>query len=301
MSKILVIGSSNTDIIMRVPALPRPGETVIGSELRIVQGGKGANQAVTAARMGAETVFVACVGRDHFGNQAIRGYEADGIDTSFIKRSVMPTGIALIHIADNGENTIAINAGANKELREEHITEALFDEVDFLLIQLEIPSPTIIRAVELAHKMGVKTILNPAPARSLENLPFEKTFLFTPNEIEAEFYTGITVNSSETAGLATEKLHEIGIPNVIITMGQKGAYCSLPAFKGMINGFSVEAVDTTAAGDVFNGALAVGMGIYENVRQAVIFAHAAAALSVKKLGAQPSIPTLDDVMDFLNQ
>jgi len=298
MGRILVVGSSNTDMIMKVPRLPKPGETISGSDMQVVQGGKGANQAVAAARMGAETTFVACVGEDDFGTQAIIGYEKDGITTSLIKRSKRPTGVALINIGDDGENSITINPGANADLTPSDLGIELFDGVSYLIVQLEVPEDTTVKAIEFAFEAGAKAIFNPAPAKELKDFPFDKVYLFTPNETEAEFYTGIKIQSEVEAESAAAKLRQMGVSNVIITLGKKGAYCSFTNFKGVIKGFDVDVVDTTAAGDVFNGALAVGLMRYEDLQDVIRFAHGASALSVTQLGAQPSIPSLQNVLSF---
>jgi ribokinase len=268
--------------------------------MNIVQGGKGANQAVASARLGAKTRFITCVGNDDFGTEAINAYKNDGINTSYIKRSENPTGIALINIASDGENSISVIPGANSDLKADDLDDKLFEGLSYLIVQMEIPVQTITKAIDLANENGVKVVFNPAPARVLDDFPFHKVYLFTPNKIEAEFFTGVSIRSEMEAELAAIQLHDMGIKNVIITLGRKGAYCSYQSFRGLISGYTVKATDTTAAGDVFNGALAAGLVRYNDIHQAVSFAHGASALSVTKLGAQPSIPYLEEVLNFTN-
>ena len=209
-----------------------------------------------------------------------------------------PTGVALINIGDDGENSITINPGANADLTPGDLGIELFDGVSYLIVQLEVPEDTTVKAIEFAFEAGAKAIFNPAPAKELKDFPFDKVYLFTPNETEAEFYTGIKIQSEVEAESAAAKLRQMGVSNVIITLGKKGAYCSFTNFKGVIKGFDVDAVDTTAAGDVFNGALAVGLMRYEDLQDVIRFAHGASALSVTQLGAQPSIPSLQNVLSF---
>ena len=300
MAKVLVIGSTNIDFIIQVPALPRPGETIIGHQMDMANGGKGANQAVAVARMGIDTRFVTSVGKDQFGINAIEGFKHAGIDTAHIYRSEVATGTAFINISSDGENSITVNPGANAELKEYMITPDLYKDIDILLLQLEVPVPTVLKAIDLAGEFGVKVILNPAPAQHFDRLPFEKLYLFTPNETETEFFTGIEVKNVECAKEAAKVLHDKGLENLVITMGEKGVFCSFPSFQKHMVGFKVKAVDTTAAGDVFNGALVAGLKHYSTLENAIKFAQAAAALSVTRLGAQPSIPVLQKVKSFLS-
>ena len=295
MGKVLVIGSSNTDIVMQVPHLPRPGETVIGTGMQVVQGGKGANQAVACARMGGQTVFVASIGNDDFGETAIEGYRNDHLDLTHIVRSEEPTGTALIHIEQSGENCISVNPGANAGLKAALLTHDMFDEIDLLLIQLEVPGETVMRAIEMARSLNIRVMLNPAPAVELPELDFADLFLFTPNETETEFYTGVRVTSEDSAAEAASVLRQKGCDGVIITMGAQGVYCSTSSVEGLIKGYIVNPLDTTAAGDVFNGALAAGLSAKEDIHRAINIAQAAAALSVTRLGAQPSIPRRQEV------
>jgi ribokinase len=304
MKRILVAGSSNTDLIIRVPEIPRPGETILGGEFLSAQGGKGANQAVAAARAGGAVSFIASVGDDDYGRKSIQGYRLDGIDTSRIKVcSGVPSGIALINVSAGGENAITVASGANHRLTPQDLRKAepAFRQADILLVQLEIPYETVSEAIRIAAAHNLLVILNPAPAGDLPDEVLRKTDILTPNETEAEKLTGILADSEEAAGKACERLHRRGVKKVILTLGGKGAFISDPA-KGIrerIPAFSVGVVDTTAAGDVFNGALAVALNEDRRLPEAVRFASAAAALSVGKAGAQSSIPSRVEIERFL--
>jgi ribokinase len=306
MKKILVVGSSNTDLVIKVPEIPRPGETLIGTEFRTFPGGKGANQAVAAARAGGDVVFIASVGDDPYGEEAIRGYKLDKINTENIKvcRGI-PSGIAMITIAASGENAISVASGANAHLHPEDLDEAeeAFDEARIMLVQLETPLPTVLKAVRLCRELGTRVILNPAPATELPDEILACTDILTPNETEAERLTGIAVKNERDARAAANILHDRGVSTVIITMGREGAFLSDRAsgMAGMVPGFTVEALDTTAAGDVFNGYLAVALAEGKPLEEAVREAHAAAALSVQAMGAQSSIPGREETENFLRE
>ncbi|MBN2410908.1 ribokinase [candidate division KSB1 bacterium] len=301
---IVVIGSSNTDMIIKVPRIPKPGETILGGTFSTAAGGKGANQAVAAARAGGNVTFVARVGDDMFGNEAIKGFKDDGINVDYvIKDKTAPSGVAEIFVADDGENSIAVASGANANLSPADVgkAESVIANADIVIMQLETPVETIEAAAGLAHENGVKVILNPAPAQPLPDNLLKLINVLTPNESEAELLTGIQVTDTASAKIAAEKLHQKGIPMVIITMGASGVYASAPEFTGPIPGFKVKAVDTTAAGDVFNGALAVAMAGNQPLTGAIRFANAAAAISVTQLGAQPSAPGRETIDNFLKQ
>jgi ribokinase len=306
MKKILVVGSSNTDLVIRVPEIPRPGETLLGGEFRTFPGGKGANQAVAAARAGGEVVFIASVGDDAYGNEAVKGYKLDNINTENIKVSKgVPSGIAMITISEKGENAITVAPGANAMLLPGDMDEAeeAFHEAEVMLIQLEIPLGTVQKAVELCREFDTKVILNPAPATALPDAILRLTDIITPNQTEAELLTGITVREVRDAEKAAAVLHSRGVRTVIITMGAGGAFYSDPSLgvAGMVPGFPVRAVDTTAAGDVFNGQLAVSLAEGKALTKAIRLAHAAAALSVQKMGAQSSIPRREETDYFLEE
>jgi ribokinase len=306
MKKILVIGSSNTDLVIRVPEIPRPGETLLGGQFQTFPGGKGANQAVAAARAGGEVVFIASVGDDAYGQEAVRGYKLDHINTGDIKicRGI-PSGVAMITISDSGENAITVAPGANAMLLPGDLDEAeeAFEEADYMLVQLEIPVETVAKALELGKELGTRTILNPAPAAPLSDEILSNTDILTPNRTEAESLTGQKVDSAEEAGKAAGVLHGRGVGTVIITLGAEGAFFSdrKSGRSALVPGFTVEAVDTTAAGDVFNGYLAVVLAEGYALEDAIRSAHAAAALSVQKMGAQSSIPGREETDHYLEQ
>lgn len=301
---IVVIGSSNTDMIIQVPRIPKPGETIIGGKFSMAAGGKGANQAVAAARAGGEVALIARVGQDMFANEAISGFRNDGIDTSCLVRdSQAPSGVAEIFVAENGENSIAVASGANMNLSEEDIRKAenVITKATIVLMQLEIPLDSVIFAARTACQAGKKVILNPAPAQPLPDDLYKNISVITPNESEAELLTGINVTDEKSAGKASKVLLEKGAGAVIVTLGAKGSFVMNREWHALIPGYPVKAVDTTAAGDVFSGVLAVGLGEGRSLKEAVRFATAAAALSVTRLGAQPSAPQRDEILRFLKE
>ena len=302
--RILVIGSSNTDMIIKTGRIPRPGETVSGGVYSTAAGGKGANQAVAASRAGARVTLVARVGRDDLGAAAIQGFTSEGIDVRYvIQDAESASGVAFIVVDDAGENCITVAPGANSRLSESdvHNAAAAFAECDVVLIQLETPIAAVNEVVRLARQQGVPVILNPAPAprQALPGSLLQQIEILTPNEWEAQTLTGITVRDEPSAAAAASCLHKMGTPLVIITMGSNGAFISGKEFQGLSNAFAVAAVDTTAAGDVFNAALAVALSEKRPLREAVRFAHGAAAISVSRLGAQPSAPFRSEIEEFL--
>jgi ribokinase len=294
MSKIVVVGSSNTDLIIKLDRIPRPGETVLGGEFSTAAGGKGANQAVAAARAGGEVTFIARLGCDSMGEQAIAGFVRDGINVDYIVRDkTRPSGVALIFVAQDGENSIAVASGANERLSPTDVKRAakVIRGARVLVLQLETPLNTVRMAAELAAKAGVKVLLNPAPARKLPDKLLKYVDVLTPNEGEAEMLTGIKVRDRNAAAKAAKALLARGVENVIITMGSRGAFVAGREVRQMIPAYKVKAVDTTAGGDVFNGALAVALAEGRSLLEAARFATAAAAISVTRLGAQTSAPT----------
>ncbi|MCK5136647.1 MAG: ribokinase [Bacteroidales bacterium] len=306
MKKMLIVGSSNTDLIIKVPEIPRPGETLLGGQFQTFPGGKGANQAVAAARAGGDVVFIASVGDDAYGEEAVKGYKLDNINTENIKICKnVPSGIAMINVSDKGENAITVAPGANARLSPADLDEAeeAFHEANFMLVQLETPVETVAKAIELCKEFNTMVILNPAPAMDLPGEILSGTDIITPNETEAERLTGILIKDENDAGNAADRLHEKGVSTVIITMGAGGAFLSDPASGSrlLVPGFSVEAADTTAAGDVFNGQLAVALSEEKSLEESVRVAHAAAALSVQKIGAQSSIPRREETDYFLEE
>ena len=302
-NRIVVVGSSNTDMIIKVPHVPVPGETIIGGTFSTAAGGKGANQAVAAVRAGGDVTFVARVGEDMFGQKAKDGFVKDNINVDHVLNDKdAPSGVALIFVGEDGENSIAVASGANANLSPSDV-EAASDAIssaDILVMQLETPLETVQKAAMIASENGVKVILNPAPACELSDDILSHVSILTPNESEAELLTGIKVESEKDAAAAADALMAKGIETVVVTMGAKGAFVVTADSKELIGGFSVKAVDATAAGDVFNGTLAVAMAEGKSLEDAVRFANAAAALSVTKLGAQPSAPTRQEIEKLLS-
>ncbi|GAB4022132.1 ribokinase [Spirosoma migulaei] len=297
-NQILVVGSSNTDMVVKTQKLPAPGETVLGGTFLMNPGGKGANQAVAAARLGGQVTFVAKVGTDIFGQQAVAGFKQEGINTTHILTdNEYPSGVALINVDAAGENCITVAPGSNAHLQATETDEALqtTSPDTLVLLQLEIPLPTVEHVVKKAAERGLRVILNPAPAQQLPTALFQHLFLITPNETEAELFTGIRVTDLPTAKQAAQKLHELGVSNVVITLGSKGAYLSTGTQDELIPTATVKAIDSTAAGDCFNGALTVGLAEGQPLPDAIAFACKAASISVTRMGAQASMPTRDEV------
>lgn len=301
-AKIIVVGSSNTDMIIQVPRIPGPGETVVGGKFSTAAGGKGANQAVAAARAGSDVTFIARVGKDHFGEEAVRGFAENNINIDFVTiDETVPSGIAEIFVADDGENSIAVALGANANLSPSDVEKARSEiaSSDVLLLQLEMPMETVKKAIFLGKEFGLKVILNPAPAGAIDDEALRQVTILTPNESEAEFLTGVPVRNEADARKAAHMLLKKDVPLVIITLGSDGVLVASRESMIRIPAFPVKAVDTTGAGDVFNGALAVAVAEKRPLRDAVRFAGAAAALSVTKLGAQPSVPWKEEIESFL--
>jgi ribokinase len=303
-NRIVVVGSSNTDMIIQAARIPRPGETILGGQFSMAAGGKGANQAVAAARAGGNVTFIARVGDDMFGQQAVSGFVKDGIDVKHvIKDRQAASGVALIFVAADGENSIGVASGANGRLSPDDVrgAAAAVTSADVLIMQLETPLETVRAAAEMAAAKGVRVILNPAPAQPLDDHLLKLVSVLTPNETEAELLTGVKVDNEANADKAAKVLRDKGVDMVIITLGARGVFVSSADMVGMVAGFKVEAVDTTAAGDVFNGALGVALAEARPLGEGLRFANAAAALSVTKLGAQPSAPTRAEIESFLKQ
>ncbi|MDA3979666.1 ribokinase [Gallibacterium sp. AGMB14963] len=299
---LTVLGSINADHVIQVPHFPQPGETLAGENYHIVFGGKGANQAVAAARLGANVNFIACIGSDDIGQQMKNSFQQQGINVETI--TTIPqqtTGIAMIQVASNGENSIVISAGANAHLTPE-IVDKFKQQIinsDALLMQLETPLEAIIHATQIAKQAGKHTILNPAPAKPLPDELLSLLTMITPNETEAEVLTGVKVVDEQSAAQAAAVFHQKGVAIVLITLGAKGVFISHNQLQKIIPGFRVQAKDTTAAGDTFNGALMTALLEQKSLEEAIQFAHAAAAISVTRFGAQSSIPTREETLDFL--
>lgn len=300
MNKIVVIGSSNTDMVVRSETLPRPGESVLGGDFMMAGGGKGANQAIAVARMGHKVIFSAAVGRDMFGDSAIAGYQRFGVDTSYIVRKDTPSGIALIMVDSAAQNSISVALGANNCLTAEDVMPALehISEGDIVLLQLEIPMATVEACVAMAAAKGAKVVLNPAPAAVVSEQTLSKLYLITPNQTEAQTLTGIEVVDEASAAAAAKALAAKGVERVVITMGGQGSFLYQDGEGVIIPAHKVSAVDTTAAGDVYNGALCAAIAEGMALENALRFATKAAAISVTRPGAQPSVPSREEVDNF---
>jgi ribokinase len=302
--KITVIGSSNTDLVATVPKLPSPGETIMGKDFIVAPGGKGANQAVAIARIGGDVTFIAKVGMDDYGEQAIRNFKNDGINTSFVFRDHnTPSGVALIFVDDNGENMLVPVPGANGRLLPTDIEKARFaiESADILVLQLEIPLETVEYAIIIAYEKQIPIVLNPAPGRTLEKSLIEKVTYITPNETEAETLTGTKVTDDSSAKKAGEELLRLGAKTVIITMGKQGAMLINSDESVLIPAFKVNAVDATAAGDAFTGGLSYAVANGKDIKEAIRFGNAVAGITVTRMGAQPSMPTKDELDEFLRK
>jgi len=298
--KVVVVGSANTDMVVQVENIPRLGETVLGGKFVNAQGGKGANQAVAAARLGAEVTFVTRLGRDAFGQSSETAYQIEGINTDFIIwDDDAPSGVALIMVNRNGENIIAVAPGANGRLTPADVqaAESVFKTADAVLVQLEIPLVAVQTAVDLGHRHHARVMLNPAPATYLPDSILRSVDFLTPNENELAILTG--AQSSERGNTAREFANLIGVQALIVTVGEKGALVITEGTEHLVPGFPVKAVDSVAAGDAFNGALAVAISRGENLLGAVRYANAVGALSVTRAGAQPSLPTSNEVRKFM--
>ncbi len=297
--QIMVVGSSNTDMVIRTRKFPAPGETIIGGKFIMNAGGKGANQAVAAARLGGKVVFVGKTGDDMFGKQAVKLLMKEGINTDYV--SVDPdneSGVALITVDEKGENSIVVASGANGTLSPADIDKA-FPELlrsDIVLLQLEIPMGTVEYVARISVQNGKKVILNPAPGARITDDLLKNISVITPNETEAELLTGIKVYNEYTAQTAAKLMNEKGVETVIITMGAAGAYLYEKGKGEILPSPIVKAVDTTAAGDTFNGALAVALSEGKTIKESIIFANKAASISVTRLGAQASVPYRKELM-----
>jgi len=291
--KILVAGSTNTDMVINTATFPAPGETVIGDSFLMNAGGKGANQAVAAARLGGSVIFVGRTGNDIFGEQMLANLKKEKINIKHVKTDPdQPSGIALITVNKAGENTIVVAQGANARLSPKDINDTLheLDDTKIILMQLETPLETVEYLASLGKLKEKTVILNPAPARPLPDTLLQNISVITPNKSEAEYLTGLKIANTDTMGRAADVLLNKGVGAVIITLGEEGAFLCAGKEKQKLPAPKVNVVDTTAAGDTFNGALAVILAEGKPLKEAVLFANKAAALSVQKAGAQKSIP-----------
>ncbi|WP_114791308.1 ribokinase [Niabella yanshanensis] len=295
---IVIIGSSNTDMVIRTPYFPTRGETIIGADFLMNAGGKGANQAVTVARLAGNASFICRVGNDLFGNNALALFQKEGIDTTYISRDASaPSGIAIITVNDAAENTIVVAPGANALLDTAQVDEASekIQSAAYLLMQLEIPLETVMHAARMGFDHKVPIILNPAPARTLPDELYQWISIITPNEKEASLLTGVEVEDEVSARRAAKILADKGVAIIIITMGSHGALLYDGSIFTHIATPVVDAIDTTAAGDVFNGALVVALSEGKDLADAVSFACDVSAISVTRRGAQSSVPYRSEV------
>ncbi|MDD2436673.1 MAG: ribokinase [Massilibacteroides sp.] len=298
---ILVVGSSNTDMVIQTEHLPRPGETVLGGTFFMNPGGKGANQAVAIARLGGRVTFICKTGSDVFGHQSQQLFEEEGINTSYIlPDSKHPSGVALITVDKKAENCIVVASGANANLTPGDLerAEEAIDQADYVLMQLEIPLKTVTYVAEKAWEKGKKVLLNPAPAQKLPLFLLRHLYLITPNETEAEMISGVKITNENSVREAARVIAEMGVKHVIITLGSKGAFLYSGSIAHMIPALNVKPVDTTAAGDVFNGALTVALAEGRTLEESVRFACKASAISVTRSGAQSSAPYRNEVDAF---
>jgi len=301
-ARVTVAGSLNVDLVVRTPRIPRPGETIIGGEFRTVPGGKGANQAVAAARLGAQVAMVGRVGGDAFGGLLLDNLAAAGVDHTFVTQDPQAaTGVALIEVDDAGQNSIVVVSGANKRLSPADVeaAAAAIGAADVLLLQLESPLETVTRAAQVARAQGVTVILNPAPARPVPAGLLGLVDVLIPNESETALLTGLPVGDQEQAQAAAAALRRMGVATVILTLGERGALLAYEGGAELFPAFDVTPVDTTAAGDAFVGGLAVALAEGRPLQEAVRWGNAAGALATTVLGAQPSLPTRQALEDML--
>lgn len=305
MPHVVVVGSLNMDLVVRVPHLPVPGETILGGNFQTIPGGKGANQAVGAARMGAQVTMVGRVGDDEFGTALTDNLAKEGVDISSVSVDAeSATGIAMITVDQNGQNSIVVASGANMALKPEHIRTAWerIREVDVVVMPLEVSLACIEETVRLAKQHSVKVVLNPAPAQNLPGELLKQVDVLVPNESETSLLTGLGVETIEEAETAAAKLLELGVGAVVLTLGSRGALLVSETEPAQtIPPYAVEVVDTTAAGDAFVAALSVGLSNGLSLSNAVRQANAAGGLAATKLGAQPSMPTHEEVDQLMDQ
>jgi len=301
--KIAVVGSSNMDLVVKSKRIPAVGETILGGDFIMVPGGKGANQAVAAAKLGAEVYFIAKLGNDIYAEQSLDNFKKEKVNTNHvIQTGEAPSGVALIMVDDDGNNSIVVAPGANQTLLPADVKKAESDiaSCGAVVAQLEVPLETIEFAAKMANDLKVPFVLDPAPARELSPELLSMVDVLTPNETEAQILTGIEVTDEESARAAAANLLERDVKTVIITLGDKGYLLADSEETRYISGRKVDAVDSTAAGDAFTGSLAVGIAQSKAISDAALFANYVAALSVTKMGAQSSMPTLDEVESFMN-
>ena len=303
MSKVLVIGSFNVDLTGRTPRFPQPKETIMGTTFQMGPGGKGFNQGVACHKAGGDMMMVAKVGNDAFQNILINTMTDLNMNQKYIFKCDTSTGCALILVDEKGENEIVVLPGANNEFTKEDINslEPLIKDAKYVLLQLEINQDANEQIMDLCVKHDTKVIVNTAPCNPITDEFLSKAYMVTPNEIEAEQLTGIKVIDFESASKAASVLKNKGVPNIVITMGSQGAFISSNHIEKMVPAFKVNAIDTTGAGDAFNGGLVAALSKGKDIFEAAVFASALAALSVQKHGATTSMPTLEEINQFLEE
>jgi ribokinase len=299
MANILVIGSLNADLVVRAPRFPAPGETISGENLAIIPGGKGANQAVAASRQGASVAMVGRVGSDSFGPTLIQNLQKNNVDTTHVKADPSATGTAIIVVDAGGQNSIVLSPGANGKVVLADVGSVSFQDAKMLLLQLEIPLETVIHAASVARQNGLRVILNPAPARQLPDSLLADVDILVPNESELQLLSGQPVTDAKSAESAAKTLLEKGVKTVIVTLGANGALLVTDKKTTHILTFKVDVVDTTAAGDAFIGGLAAALLKGKSLEEAVRYGNASGALAATKFGAQPSLPTANEVENLL--
>ncbi len=301
MARLVVVGSSNVDMVVKTDHIPKAGETRLGGEFVMVPGGKGANQAVCAAKLGADVKLVARVGDDVFGECSLESFRNAGIDTTFVTKDPdYPSGVALITVDDHGENAIVVAPGANSALTPGDVDAAkdAISHADAVVLQLEIPQETVDHAIRLAKSLGTRVVLNPAPVRRVSTDILSDVDVLTPNEHEAAALLSSESFGASHAPAVARELLKLGVESVVITLGSEGAYVTGPHGAGLVPAIKVDAVDTTAAGDAFTASLACGLAEGKSLMEAAGFAAKVAAIAVTRMGAQSSMPTRKEVESF---